>query len=64
MEDKDGFATGTGVKTKVDEGTLTFGYMPSKNFEFRFEGRYDTYKPDSGGDVKLTQAWLQALYKF
>lgn len=64
LEDKDGFATGTGVKTKVNEGTLTFGYAPAKNFEFRFEGRYDTYKPDASGDVKLTQAWLQALYKF
>ena len=64
LEDKDGAATGFGVKTKVDEGTLTFGYMPAKNFEFRFEGRYDTYKPASGSNNNVTQAWLQALYKF
>ena len=48
----------------MDEGTITFGYMPSKNFEFRLEGRYDTLKPTGVSDIKATQAWLQALYKF
>jgi hypothetical protein len=67
LDDQDGFAiTGAnqGAGIKVNEGTLTFGYMPSKNFEFRFEGRYDTYKPDGGSNSNATQAWLQALYKF
>jgi hypothetical protein len=67
LDDQDGYGT-SGAKQaaglKIDEGTLTFGYAPSKNFEFRFEGRYDTYKPSAGGDTKVTQAWLQALYKF
>jgi len=67
LDDQDGFAT-TGTKQaaniKVNEGTLTFGYAPTKNFEFRVEGRYDTYKPDGGSDLKATQGWLQALYKF
>jgi len=34
----------------VDEATLTFGFMPAKNFELRLEGRYDTYKPAGGGN--------------
>jgi len=67
LDDQDGFAT-TGFKqstgVKIDEGTLTFGYAPSKNFEFRFEGRYDTVKATGSPDAKVTQAWLQALYKF
>jgi hypothetical protein len=62
IDDQDGY--GTGVVGKVNEGTLTFGYAPAKNFEFRVEGRYDTYKPDAGENLKVTQAWLQALYKF
>ena len=65
LDDQDGFGTGlVGDGGKVNEGTLTFGYAPAKNFEFRVEGRYDTYKPDVGEDGKLTQAWLQALFKF
>ena len=65
LDDEDGFATGlVGNSGKLNEGTLTFGYAGSKNFEFRFEGRYDTAKPDAGQDLKSTQAWLQALYKF
>jgi Putative beta-barrel porin-2, OmpL-like. bbp2 len=65
LDDQDGFATGlVGDGGKVNEGTLTFGYAPAKNFEFRFEGRYDTYKPAAGSDGKITQAWLQALFKF
>ena len=65
LDDQDGFGTGlVGDGGKVNEGTLTFGYAPSKNFEFRVEGRYDTYKPDAGENLKVTQAWLQALYKF
>ena len=64
LDDQDGFATGIEGGGKVNEGTLTFGYAPAKNFEFRFEGRYDTYKPTAGSDLKSTQAWLQALFKF
>jgi len=64
LDDKDGYATGVGVDTKVNEGTLTFGYLPAKNFELRLEGRYDTYKPSGGGSLDSTQAWVQALFKF
>ena len=64
LDDKDGYSTGLGVETKVDEATLTFGYMPAKNFELRLEGRYDTYKPTGGGHLDATQAWVQALFKF
>ena len=65
LDDQDGYATGlVGSSGKLNEGTLTFGYAASKNFELRFEGRYDTAKPDVGQDRKTTQAWLQALYKF
>jgi hypothetical protein len=52
----------TGAKQKLQEGTLTFGYMPAKSFELRTEVRYD--KSDISNSPKLTQAWLQALYKF
>lgn len=62
LDDQDGYNFGS--KTKVDEGTLTFGYLPAKNFELRLEGRYDSYRPDAGGSSNATQGWLQALYKF
>ncbi len=62
MDDQDGFLFGT--STRVNEGTLTFGYMPAKKFEFRLVGRYDTYRPETGGSNSATQGWLQALYKF
>jgi hypothetical protein len=64
LDDKDGYATGAGVETKVDEGTLTFGYMPAKNFELRLEGRYDTYKPSGGSSLDSKQGWVQVLFKF
>lgn len=67
LDDQDGYGT-TGAKQaagiKVNEATLTFGYAPAKNFEFRFEGRYDKAKPEGGSSADATQAWLQALYKF
>jgi hypothetical protein len=62
LDDRDGFATGTTAENKVKEGTVTFGYAPSKNYEFRLEGRYDKSDAFSSGD--LTQAWLSAIYKF
>ena len=62
LDDKDGYSFGT--KTEVDEGTLTFGYAPAKNFELRIEGRYDTLKPTGGSSSNATQGWLQALFKF
>jgi hypothetical protein len=74
LDDKDGYATTaytqsvtfdeTTRPTKVTEGTVTVGFAPSKNFEVRAEGRYDTYKVDVVGSVNTTQLWLQALYKF
>ena len=60
LDDQDGAIDG--AKQKLKEGTLTFGYMPAKNYEFRVEGRYD--KSDQTGTTDITQAWLQALYKF
>ena len=60
LDDQDGALNGT--KQKLKEGTLTLGYMPAKNYEFRIEGRYDT--SDQTGSTDYTQAWLQALYKF
>jgi len=60
LDDADGYATG--AEQKLKEGTLTFGYAPAKNFEFRVEGRYD--QSDLSGSQDVTQAWLQALYKF
>ena len=62
LDDQDGFNFGS--RAKVDEGTLTLGYMPEKKFELRLEARYDTIKPDGAGSSNATQAWLQALYKF
>jgi hypothetical protein len=64
LDDQDGYNFGgtSGTSSKVKEGTLTFGYAPVKNFEFRVEGRYDT--SDLAGSEDVTQGWLQALYKF
>lgn len=62
LDDQDGFNFGS--STKVHEGTLTFGYMPSKHIELRPEIRYDTFKSNVGGNRNVTQGWLQALYKF
>ena len=60
LDDQDGAIAG--VKQKLKEGTLTVAYMPSKNYEFRIEGRHDT--SDQSGSTDISQAWLQALYKF
>ena len=62
LDDPDGF--NFGVDTKVNEGTLTFGFAPEKKFELRLEARYDTHKPNDQGRSATTQGWLQALYKF
>jgi hypothetical protein len=69
FDDNKGYLTATGpvapvapgVDQKLDEGTVTFGYDPTKNIELRVEGRYDTYDTHS---VKVAQGWLEALYKF
>ncbi|HVO08578.1 MAG TPA: outer membrane beta-barrel protein [Burkholderiaceae bacterium] len=60
LDDQDGAIAGT--RQKLKEGTLTVAYLPSKNYEFRVEARHDT--SDLGGSTDITQAWLQALYKF
>jgi hypothetical protein len=39
LNDKGGFVTGTSQKLR--EGTLTFGFTPTKNFELWMEARYD-----------------------
>jgi hypothetical protein len=41
LDDKEGFVTGTGLAQRLEEGTLTLGYDPNKNFELRMEARYD-----------------------
>ena len=61
-DDHNGFLTGSGTKQKLSEGTFTLGYAPAKNFELRFEGRYDTV--DTTGKPHATQGWVQGLYKF
>jgi hypothetical protein len=55
-----------GVSQKLKEVTLTFSYDPSKNFEFRIEGRYDDPDKIAGVQVvpKTYQGWFEAMYKF
>lgn len=76
VDDKDGFITGTPQKLK--EITLTAGYAPVKNFELRFEFRYD--KSDQSTFLKSVHSGptgdanefsdnqnefaIQGLYKF
>lgn len=72
FDDSDGYltknfdATYHGSSQKLDEVTLTFGFDPTKNFEFRVEGRYDD--PDKVAGVQLVpktyQGWFEAIYKF
>lgn len=74
LDDKDGFVTGGTQKLK--EGTVTLGWMPSKNFELRLEGRYDksnevSFLKDvnfatetSRFDDKQNSVALEALFKF
>ena len=74
FDDTDGYLTRNfdpvtltgGADQKLKEVTLTFGYDPTKNFEFRVEGRYDD--PDTVGGVQLVhktyQGWFEAMYKF
>ncbi len=60
LNDQDGAING--AKQNLKEGTLTFGYAPAKNYELRLEARHD--QSDQIGSQDITQAWLQALYKF
>lgn len=71
LNDKDGYNTGTDQKLK--EGTVTFGYDPTKTFEVRLEGRYD--KSDQSSFVRTivpkttladsqTGFALQGVFKF
>ncbi len=73
FDDRDGYltrnfdpTTDVGSDQKLKEVTLTLGYDPTKNFEFRLEGRYDD--PDTIGGVqavpKTYQGWFEAIYKF
>lgn len=83
FDDTDGYETGVwsygeGEDTspiltrdeKLSEVTLTFGYDPSKNFEFRLEGRADFPSPSytatevADYQVKSYQGWLEALFHF
>jgi hypothetical protein len=74
FDDSDGYLTANfdpatyagGSSQKLKEVTLTFGYDPTKNFEFRVEGRYDD--PDKVAGTQLVprtyQGWFEAYYKF
>jgi hypothetical protein len=74
FDDQDGYLTRNfdpvtltgGADQKLKEVTLTFGYDPTKNIEFRVEGRYDD--PDTVNSVQLVhkayQGWFEAMYKF
>ena len=55
-----------GSSQKLKEVTLTFGYDPTKNFEFRVEGRYDDPDTVDGSQLvpKTYQGWFEAIYKF
>jgi hypothetical protein len=59
LDDKNGFQTGTAQKIK--EGTITFGWMPAKNFELRVEGRYD--KSNESTFVKSVDVDTGAVYR-
>lgn len=67
FDDKDGYRTGT--VQKLDEYTLTVGYLPAANLELRAELRQD--KSDQNGFVdggnptdKQQLIALEAVYKF
>jgi hypothetical protein len=72
LNDKDGLITSTSFPggQKVKEGTLTFGYSPSKNFEFRLEGRWDKsdhqvfVKNIGPADDKQSSIEFEGLFKF
>jgi len=76
LDDKDGFNFGGRGQT-LKEGTVTVGYAPVKNFELRFEGRYDrgqdaiffrTNPNPNAANVELADSLseiaLQGVYKF
>ena len=72
FDDKDGFATGT--EQHLWEGTVTFGYAPTKSFELRAELRYDSaqdpaafvrgIEPATTFGSNLSEIALQGVYKF
>jgi hypothetical protein len=76
LDDKDGFVTGTGIRQTLKEGTVTFGYDPTKSFELRIEGRYDkstdttsfvrSINPNDTNPFADSQTGfaLQGVYKF
>lgn len=76
LEDEDGYLTGASDGQHLWEGTLTFGYDPTSNFELRIEGRYDTSQVNTfyrtttaiaalapDGD-SLSEIALQGVFKF
>jgi Putative beta-barrel porin-2, OmpL-like. bbp2 len=70
------FYTGSVTGQHFWEGTLTFGYDPTKNFELRLEGRYDSSQTDiflrqrALGETpaeladSLSQFAVQGIFKF
>jgi hypothetical protein len=72
FDDKDGFATG--VDQHLWEGTVTFGYAPTKSFELRAEFRYDSaqdpnafvkgIEPATTYGSNLSEIAIQGVYKF
>lgn len=75
LDDKNGFISGTAIKQTLKEGTVTFGYDPTKSFELRIEARYDkstqpsfqrSVNPNDTNPFANSQTGfaLQGIYKF
>lgn len=77
FDDRDGYKTwlfgsgSLGTAYRDDEATLTFGYAPSGNFEWRAEGRVDAVnvdgvfqRPDGSSTRTQVGAGLQGIYRF
>jgi Putative beta-barrel porin-2, OmpL-like. bbp2 len=69
FDDSDGYRLGS-MPQKLSELTLTFAYMAGKNFEMRFEGRYDksnesTFSNTDGSKTdKQYSLGIDGIYKF
>ena len=72
FDDRDGYLTRNfdpttfaGADQKLKEITLTLGYDPTKNFEFRLEGRYEIgHHRRRTSRPRTYQGWFEAIYKF
>jgi hypothetical protein len=70
LDDKDGF--NFGAPQHLWEGTVTVGFAPTKSFELRLEGRYDTSQTNVFSKAaanafdsdSLSEFAIQGVYKF